>query len=315
MILSPTEEYVFSSLGWVDGSTVWRLDTATGKASTEHVKTAARYLALHDGIGELFSIAHHYDTDKFEVSVHIKNSKIEEVARFTASDSFVGFTGNSNVWESVPAAYVSYFAYKGVSDYWLCLLRGNQPRLQRFDWYDDSYDKGYQGIVGVVEVPDSPTVLVSVQRDSEPLLFDPTKGKVIRKIKLAGHCGNPALQFSRSGQLLWADDYDTLLKIDRKSWSVIKSKQLQSDDNGTSQFIGDYWLNSDESLCVVARPFSSDVVALDTRDLKTRYECSIGRQPLQAVMLSDNRVFGRDWKSGDALAGIMKRKSRFSFFN
>lgn len=37
--------------------------------------------------------------------------------------------------------------------------------MQTFHWYNEDYDKGYQGIVGVSEVPGQDLLIVSIQRD------------------------------------------------------------------------------------------------------------------------------------------------------
>jgi hypothetical protein len=176
--------------------------------------------------------------------------------------------------------------------------------LQQFDWYDNAYDHDYQGIVGVTEVPERELLLVSVQRDSHLVLYDPHQRRLIQKISLAGRSGNPGLRFRSKARKLWADDYDTLLKLDSKDWSVKESRRLQDAATGTAQFIGEFEFNKDESLCVVARPFSGDVIALDTLTFEIRYHFMTGGQPLKAVLLKDGRVFARDWKTGALLKGI-----------
>lgn len=316
MILNTSEEFVFSSLGWKDGGTIWALDVNGNKPTSIHVGSA-RYVSLQKGSNDHFSIAHHSENDKFLVSVHKANKTAEEVARVSIGPDGIFYGGDAAGWLSVPKAYVSYFEFRGVQDYWLCIVgtESDDTLIKSFRWYDETYDKGYQGIIGVVEVPDSKLVIVSVQRDSSPVLYDPILEKAIRKIDLANRYGNPKLQFNSSGTDLWADDYDTLLKIAPTTWSVEKSSELQTTDNGTRSFIGDYWLNNDETLCIVPRPFSNDVIGVDANTFKIKYECNIGKQPLQAVMLSDGRVIARDWRSGELLNGQMKKTSRFRFFN
>jgi hypothetical protein len=315
MILSESEDFIFSSLGWVDGGTVWVLDTIAGKATSVHIGKA-RFVTLHKGQNNHFSVAHNYNDDKFEVSVHRADRMMTEVGRFAVSSGGIQFTNDIGPWSNVPKYYISYFDYEGIKDYWLCCLtpQSGDATLIRFDWYDDKYDKGYQGVVGVVEVPDSELVLVSIQRDSSPVLFQPNEQRVVQLVRLDDRRGNPKLQFNRDGTDLWADDYDTVLKLDRKTWSVKNKAQVQEDNNGTKSFIGTYWLNCDETFCVVPRPFSGDIVALDVETFRIKYRCQTGRQPLEAVMLKDNRVFGRDWKSGEPLTGKMERQVRLPFF-
>jgi hypothetical protein len=60
--------------------------------------------------------------------------------------------------------------------YWkdFCLLQVapqvGRLELQQFDWYSDGYEKGYQGIIGVVEIPNDDLLIISVQRDSHSVL-------------------------------------------------------------------------------------------------------------------------------------------------
>jgi len=72
--------------------------------------------------------------------------------------------------------------------------------------------------------------------------------------------------------MMWASDYDTIVKVDRSSWQVRDVCRLQSAAAGTMQFIGDFTFDPDETVCAVARPFSGDVVALDPSTMKVRCE-------------------------------------------
>jgi hypothetical protein len=175
---------------------------------------------------------------------------------------------------------------------------GRSAELQPLEWFnDDAFDLMYQGLLRPVEVPGRREVLFPIQRDSSPVLYDPVARKVVRRVDLAGEGGNPTLEFRRGGTELWADDYDTLLRIDPNDWS-------------TRQFIGDWTFTPDESRCLVARPFSGDAVALDTQRFKVVARAALGRQPLQAIASADGRVVARDWKTGDLLTGRLKRTRR-----
>lgn len=315
MILNQSEEYVFGSLGWVDGNAIWILECRSGRVSARTMSDA-KYISLHEGANDLFSASHNYETDKFAVSVHRATESVDEVARFSIDESGISLEGDAEGWESVKKSYLSYFEYRGVSDYWLCLISGEnkEVKIQRFDWYDDTYDKGYQGVIGVTDVPNSELVIVSVQRDSAPVLYNPFENKLIGKVTLAGRLGNPRLRFVGEGQELWADDYDTIVKIEPNTWKISQSICLQPEFEGTSAFIGEYWFNANETSCFVPRPFSGDVIEIDRTAMKIKSECKIGAQPLQAVVLSNGKVFARNWKDGALLTGTMKQKSRFWFF-
>ena len=71
--------------------------------------------------------------------------------------------------------------------------------------------------------------------------------------------------------------------------------------SGTSQFIGDYSFSADGT-CFVARPYSGEVVAVNDR-LKIQKVAKLGRQPFEAIELSNGGVIARDWKTGDLLTG------------
>jgi hypothetical protein len=132
---------------------------------------------------------------------------------------------------------------------------------------------------------------------------------MVGKLSLADRGGNPALRFRRGANELWADDYDTLLRIEPGDWRVRNRRLLQGGwTTGSRQFIGEYAFNNDETLCAVARPFSGDVVALNTTNFRITHACNLGRQPLLVALLSDGTVWARDWKSGDVLRGALRRK-------
>jgi hypothetical protein len=312
MITNTTEKLVVSSLGWVDKGSLWILNTDTDKIDAAQLSDA-NYLSLHTGKEDCFSVLHHFDNNQLRISAHSASEPERAISNIFLEDSEFRFEGNDSVWQYLPKAYVSFYVYLGVANYWLFIIDNQnlQVSFQQFEWFDDSYDHGYQGIVGVTEVPNSEHLLISVQRDSQPVLYDLNERLMLRKIELAGNYGNPKLRFSSKANELWADDYDTILKLNSTDWSVIKSRKLQEAAEGVSQFIGDFEFNKDESLCAVARPYSGDVVALDTESFKIRYSCKTGGQPLQVAVLVDNRVFARDWQTGELLKGRLKRR----FFN
>jgi hypothetical protein len=125
---------------------------------------------------------------------------------------------------------------------------------------------------------------------------------------LADRAGNPTLQFTTRTRELWADDYDTLLRLNSSDWSVQDSLLLQGASAGTRQFIGAYCFNQDESLCAVGRPFSGDVVAVHMKMFKITHTCNLGHQPLLPALLTDGTVYARDWKTGTLLKGQLKKK-------
>jgi hypothetical protein len=116
------------------------------------------------------------------------------------------------------------------------------------------------------------------------------------------------LFFRRKANEVWADDYDTLIRLDPETWRIRDSVLLQGASNGCRQFIGTFAFNDDESLCAVPRPFSGDVIALNTSKFKVTHTCTLGDQPLLVSLLSDGTVWSRAWKTGELLRGSLKRK-------
>lgn len=310
MILSPAEDLIVSSVGWADKAALWVLETKTGKSERLTVSDA-KYLSVSPGKGGFFSVLHSFEGGKIEITAHSFSDPEKVVSRISFSTNGAVFDGPPEPWKSLPCAYVTYFARLSGADFCLFLIDPFrlQAEIQNLDWYDDSYDKMYQGIVGVAEVPGRDELLFSVQRDSNLVWFDRNSRKILGKIPLANRGGNPALRFRSRKNELWADDYDTLLRLDPENWRVNGSQLLQGAGNGMMrQFIGGFAFSPDESLCAVARPFSGDVVALGTEKFKITHTCNLGRQPLGVAVLSNGTVFARDWKTGDLLKSELKRK-------
>jgi hypothetical protein len=265
----------------------------------------AKYLSLHAGTHDYFSVNHHFDSNRAAITVH-RYSDPQEVAasaNLTAEASVLD--GDLSVWSYVQKSYVGYYA----GPYWkdFCLLQVapqvGRLELQQFDWYSDGYDKGYQGIIGVVEIPNDDHLIISVQRDSHPVIYDPRARKKVATLKLCDRSGNPNLFFRQRDNELWADDYDSIVKLEPVTWRVLGSRLLQPAMMGTKQFIGQFSFDADESLCVVARPFSRDVLGLEPATLQTRFQCALDGQPIEAMALRDGSVSARDWKSGALLRG------------
>jgi len=308
-MLSKDQTLIVSSLGWTDGGGLWLLQTRSGDVSTHRISDA-KYLRLNAGSNDYFSVVHHYEGDRVDISAHSFADPAKVLARVSFRPTGHLFEGDATVWAHVSKAYVAYLKRPALSNYCLFLIDPVSPgaEIVNLDWFDDSYDKGYQGVIGVVEVPDEEKLIISVQRDSHPVLYDLDQRKVISKLSLADRYGNPTLRFTQQPRELWADDYDTILRLSPSDWSVKDSMLLQRASSGSRLFIGAYSFNKDESLCAVARPFSGDVVAMCMKKFKITHTCNLGHQPLLVSVLSDGTVYGRVWKTGELLNGKLKRK-------
>ena len=158
-------------------------------------------------------------------------------------------------------------------------------------------------------MPSKGILLLTIQRDSRPVFYDPTAGKVVGSLDLGAKQykpGTPQLWFSRDGRRLWATDYDTLVLLQAPEWKIIHSFKLQNGDSQTSlKFVGNFALNRNETLCAVARPFSSDIVIINANDLSFVDRVVVGHQPLEVVLFSDGTVLARDWQTGTLLKGSL----------
>lgn len=307
MLCDPQERFVVSSIGWVDHGALWVFDANTAGVRLFKLSDA-KYLSLHAGEFGHYAVVHHYDGDRLEVTAHSFDDPCTVLSRALVSGSDWNIEGPLAPWTHLPRHYVAYLTQPSWSDFALVSIDSNRGlTLQTFEWFDDSYDKGYQGIIGVIEVPLSDIVLVSVQRSSKVIIHSPQERRKVGEFELSGRGGNPRLQFRRRASELWADDYDTLIKIQPKDWRITRHRRLQESEAGTAQFIGQFSFDVNESLCVVARPFSGDVVAVDPDTLGTKFRSRIGGQPIETALLRNRRVIARDWKSGNLLQGELGR--------
>ena len=304
MLTNERRDVVVSSLGWIDHGSLWAWSVGDSRPSSHEV-SAARHLTLHAGRNDHFAVLHHFDEGRLEVTVHDFRTPPEVVAGVRVAHGESARWGDDRAWGAVPAHYVTHYSGSHWSDY--CLIRllrpGPKIELQQLSWHGSSYDPIYQGVVGVVEVPDDDRVILSIQRDSNPLLYDPITQSRVGRLKLGDRGGNPTLRFSRLSSALWAVDYDTLLRLESGSWKVVKSRLLQEAVTGARHFIGDFWIHPQESELVLARPFSGDVLSIDPLSLRPRRRCWLGSEPLVAAALADDSVIARDWKTGSLLRG------------
>jgi hypothetical protein len=268
----------------------------------------ANYLTLKAGTNDLFAVVHQGQRDKFEISAHTFENPERCISRLWIHPEVGGFfgklkisfEGDRSVWEHLPAAFTGY----AFGNYQLVLPNApTDDDVQTFDWFDGSYDRGYQGILDVTPVPGGELCIVSIQRDSNPVLYDPMNHRFVRKLALAGRGGSRQFHLRASADEFWATDYDTIVKLDSATLSVKAIERLQgASPTGMGQFIGDFCFDPTESACLVARPFSGDAVALDATSMRQSHCIPFGQQPLEIGLLSNGMLIARDWKTGALLS-------------
>ncbi|MDR7419974.1 MAG: hypothetical protein QN178_13810 [Armatimonadota bacterium] len=306
MIVSIDETHLVSSLGWVDAGTVWVCETRTYQVR-QVTLSDARYLTLHAGTRDVFAAVHHFDGSRLVLTAHPATEPERVLSRITVAHGQTALDGDAAVWHDLPRAYTGWYGPPDAGTYCLCLIDARRPtvEVQPLEWYAQTFDVATQGVIGVTEVPGQPLLLISVQRDSRPLLYDPRRRAVTGRIGLAGRLGNPVLRFRSRAPELWASDYDVLLRLDPSDWSIMNAVRLSGAAGGAGtaprQFIGEFAFNVDESLCVVARPFDGDVVAVEAGSFSVTHRAVTRGRPLDVAVLGDHRVFARDWQTGELL--------------
>ena len=308
MILNSGGTIALSSMGWVDRDSLWQFDAASSTARTIALNSGAEHCSLHMKSGDRFAVAHHFAGRRFELTVHEFSAPDAAIARVVISEGKSVLTGESSALADVPSLYVTYLAFQPWKDYALIEIDGTGAlTIHGLPWYDNSYDKDYQAIVDAVGVPGARRAVISVQRSSRVIVHDLDTADVIKTIDLGGSGGNPRLT-CRDGEI-WTTDYDTVAVVRTDSWRVRKRVRLQGAAAGTQLFIGDLSFAPQHELCIVPRPFSHDVVALDLVKLKVQATAMVGREPLEAALLANGDVIARDWKTGDLLRATLGGKT------
>ena len=308
--MSADRSTIVSSLGWVDRGALWAYSDASRKVRSIRLG-AAKYLSFRAGTDDHFAVVHHGEDRVSEITVHRFPEVGQVLARAVIGVEDGVLSGDTDAFAHVPRHYIGSLTTPSWADFGLITIDVPRGRvlLSPFPWFDDrSYDKMYQGIVGVAEIPDSPLLLISIQRTSTVVIHDPVTSRKVGEVKVGDGGGNPTLYFRRRAPELWADDYDTLVRLDATTWRVLDRRRLQGAASGTRQFIGQFTMDAAEELCAVARPFSGDVVGVDVETFKVRLVADTPGQPLEVAMLAGNRVIARDWKSGALLTGEFRRK-------
>lgn len=315
MIPNKDGSFVVSSFGWVENGAVWTYSSKSREVATIPLSTA-RWVELLAGVDDMFAALHHWDGEDLELSVASISAPGDALAQARLSGTDQKLTGELSVWEHVPKAYTAWYAPSGANGGSYCLIRpdvsSKRLKVTPLSWFDDSYDWEHQGVTGVTEVPDSDLLLFTVGRDRHLVLYDPGTDQVVRRIRVGGSNGADAPRFHRGE--LWVKDYDHLVRVDPKDWSVTRSLRLQGDVRSpygpTGSFIGEFGFVHDGDECFVARPESNDVLLLDCDSMTVTRRARFDGQPLEATVLSDGTVVARDWKTGRLLVGEMAKPGR-----
>lgn len=298
MITDAAERYVVSNLGWADHGSVWVFDAET--RNQRHADLSqGEFVIVGGGTGELFSAVHHFRGRRLVVTAHSFEEPEAPLAQVDIPGWRARSSGDPTVWQELPSAYVGHLddSATGAAGYFVVSREAEEWTVSRLDWFDDSYDWGYQSVIAVAVVPETGELLYGVQRSSDLVLCAAGSGEVVRKVRLSGHLGNPEPYCRRSEPEVWAVDYDTVVRVDRRTWRVTGDKR----GSRSGMFLGDLSWPPDERHVSLARPGFGDVLVLDPASLRVRRRIKTGREPLEAVVLPSGLVVARDWKTGDVL--------------
>src|ERR1700676_3407700 len=316
MIVNAEGTLALSSLRWIDRGTLWSYVLGAPEPKQYRLSNA-RWLALVQGTADYFALVHHFEDGRVQLTAHSYGNiseiiaaielQIEDVKSIDVKIPIPRFVGESSAWSFLPKAHV----IRPFGESFLLLIdwRQKATEIQSLSWHKEAYNTMYQEILNVTEIPGSSFLIFPIQRDSEPVLYDPSTRAIVKKLKLGGESGAPQLFFRRNAAELWASDYDTLVRIDSRNWNVISRMKLQEGTGGMVRSnIGQFYLGPEEGLCLFARPYSGDVVGVDPSAFTVTLQVETEGQPQDVGLLSSGLAVARDLKTGRLLQGILQRR-------
>ena len=310
MISNPEGTIALSSVGHRDHDNVWMYEAATGRAQVIPLRSGAHLVSLHTSGSSYFAALQEFENEhQVEVTVRGFDAPAKVIASAWLGPEGSKLEGDRSVWQKVPTLYVASLQFGEWQDFVLLGVSVGTGRMvaQKLEWYDSRYNKEYQSVLHVLELPGDNSALISVQRSSRVILHDRETGRARAAIELAGRGEASQLRLGSLDGEIWVKDYDTIVVLERGSWRILRSARLQEGGDGkVARFVGDFALAPDKKLCLVARPISGDVIAIDEATLQIRGRATTGRQPIEVVMLQGGEIVARDWKTGELLLGRME---------
>ena len=301
MLLNTEEDTIISNCNWTDKNNILVINTASEKVTTFQVNNCKSIQLKRHSIEGFISIEHFLDeTLVFSIRPY-KNPEIV-LSRLRITDDDFHYSGDVHLWKTCQRYYIHRFNHHTFGDgKFLIDLQADSYRgiFLQLSWVNESFDNNYESALDVLQVPGTKSILFSLSRCSELYLYDLERKSLIKRISLASRFGDPKPIFNRTSSELWCADYDTLLKLRVSDFHIICEKRLQKSPlEEEMQFIGEFALTPNEQFCAVARPFSKDVILLDSNMFEIVSSSKSQYQPLDIVVLSDFRFVCRDWKTG-----------------
>jgi len=136
MISNPERTRLISSLGWVDHDALWIFDVPAGREERLPLDNGARYLSLHSSGSSLFSVGHHFDGARYELTAHSFTEPRGVLAKAVISADENKLDGAASAWADVPLLYVEYLRFEPWNDFVLLRILPQSGRIevQRLEW-------------------------------------------------------------------------------------------------------------------------------------------------------------------------------------
>jgi hypothetical protein len=194
LLVDRAESRLLSNLGWIDHGSIWLLDIESGEIGLVRLGDG-EYVRLHAGRGDLFAAALVSSSGTPWMTVTVRGAAAPDDVRARWEAGTTRADGSPEDWSRVPTVFVGFDP--GTRTYVSVSLDPSSGAVETdpLEWFDDSYDWGYQAPIAVCRVPGSDLLLFSVQRSSDLVLYDPRTRRVQHKIQLAGGTAIPS-QFS-----------------------------------------------------------------------------------------------------------------------
>jgi hypothetical protein len=297
MIVDSAERRAVGWLKWSDRCSIWSLEIASGTVTKIPFPEAAR-ISFHAGRSGLFSVLEVISVDRFRVTIRDAADPIVSLAHVNLSRDGADFTGDQSLWAFVPTAYYILMSISPSVSNALIVLDAQERIVEWISPMPDSGPDFGEGHSGVVQVPGTDQLLILKHKESETLLYDYVRRKSLNVVRFGNRGGNLEPVFRKNAHEVLAIDYDTLAVLDTSTWTQTRYRQLQAEVDGIRRYVGNLFITRDETRCVVARPFNSDVAILTTDEYEIERTVPVPGSPYDVAMLSSGRVICRDGQTG-----------------
>ncbi len=308
MIFYESNQIAASNMGWIDHGALWIYD---GKVDKQYMVqlSDANYLTIIKRLSGYFAVIHHYDNGITISAHHFYDPSRKLVWTSYPHSGHSG--GDPQYWRYMPDYYTAGFTTEGNHAFHLLCMQDGKLVLddEKISWYHQgAFDFANQELTGVYDIRDD--LLFTVKGEAGLYRFDKNENRMVERLGLAGGPGNPFVYYIPMQNELWISNGDSLNYMGAYNWKMLQSKQFQETSaTGVKQCIGGFTMAYDLTFCVLSRPFSGDVLSM-ADDMVVNGVCKLGKQPVEAMLMKNGQVIGRDRKTGEMLRGEMVYEKR-----